>query len=166
MQNETAKQPALDASELTIAVVTSRYHDDITTALREGAEESFLQAGGREDHILHVDCPGAWELPIICRALTQRGVEAPDAIVALGCVIAGQTTHDQHINQAVSGALATISVQTGCPIAFGIITCSERSQAEARAGGERGHKGREAMQAAIETATILRQLAATASKNA
>ena len=80
------------------------------------------------------------------------------AIVALGCVISGETTHDQYINHAVSQGLTSISVRTGVPVAFGLLTCASFGQAEARAGGEKGNKGAEAMAAALELARTVQAL--------
>lgn len=159
MKNKPHHEIDLDASELTIAVVTSRYHDSITDRLRDGAVEAFTEAGGDPARIIHVDSPGTFELPVLCQAIcVNRGAHAPDAVVAIGCVIAGETTHDQHINQAVSTSLCSLSTRTGIPIAFGVITCNDATQAEARAGGSRGNKGREAMRAAIDTVMSIRSI--------
>ena len=162
MQSDHTTHPPPDASDLTVAIVTSRYHDSITDALREGATTAFEDCGGRRDRLMHVQAAGTWELPVLCRALLQRGASSPDAVIALGCVIAGETSHDQHINQGVSTALATLSIETGCPMAFGVVTCSTMEQARARAGGDRGNKGREAMLAALETVQTIRTITSTA----
>jgi len=151
-----------DACDMAIAIVTSRYHQDITSALREGAVEAFLESGGSMDRLEHVESPGTWELPVLCSALLRRDEDVPDAVIALGCVIAGETTHDQHINHGVSSALSTLAVDTGRPVAFGVITCSSMEQALARAGGPVGNKGREAMLAAIETVKTIGNTRSTA----
>ena len=81
-----------------------------------------------------------------------------DAVIALGCVITGETTHDQYINSAVSAALASMTVSTGVPIAFGVLTCQTMEQALARAGGAKGNKGAEAMTAAVAAACTCERL--------
>lgn len=145
-----------------VAVVVSRYHEEITSALRSGAEHAFLNAGGDRENFSIIYAPGTFELPIICSALAEQRSEDEDridAIVALGCVIRGETTHNQYINHAVSTTLARIAAEQKVAIGFGVLTCQDIAQARARAGGDKGNKGVEAMQAAIETAQVLRQIA-------
>ena len=146
-----------DATDLVIGVVVSRYHAEITDHLRDGAIEFFHAHGGTEENLIVVGVPGAFELTAACAALAGRGDVG--AIVALGCVITGETTHDQYINHAVSQGLASIAVQTGVPVAFGVLTCSNFEQARARAGGDKGNKGAEAMAAALETARTIDAIA-------
>ena len=93
---------------------------------------------------------------MVCRAQAVRGDF--DAVVALGCIISGETDHDRHIASAVATGLTMITVDTSVPVAFGVLTCRTLEQALARAGGDRGNKGAEAMAAAIETARTLRGL--------
>lgn len=149
----------LDASSsaagLRIGVAVSRYHAGITEALRDGAVTRFTEAGGDPDDLEIVTVPGAFELPAACRALADRPL---DAVVALGCVIAGETDHDRHIASAVCHGLAAITTSTGVPITLGVLTCRTMEQARARAGGDKGNKGAEAMAAAIEMARILQTL--------
>lgn len=139
-----------DAHGLRIGIVVSRYHEAITDALHDGAVRYHEKAGGRSDDLLVLRSPGAFELVAICRAMAHD--ERLDAIIALGCIITGETTHDQHIAGAVANGLMQITVSTGVPIAFGVLTCQSLEQARARAGGEKGNKGEEAMAAAIESA--------------
>ena len=148
----------LDARGMRIAVVVSRYHDDVTAALRDGAACRFADSGGDAGDLILVAAAGAFELTAICTGLAER--PHPDAIVALGCVISGETTHDRYICEAVANGLTGITVRTGVPIAFGLLTCQTLDQARERAGGTRGNKGDEAMAAAIETVATLRQLRA------
>ena len=149
-------QPETSASGLRVAVVVSRYHASITDAMCGSATACFRSAGGGADDLEIVYAPGAFELTAICRALAARG--DCDAVVALGCVISGETEHDRYIASAVATGLTMITVQTGVPVAFGVLTCRSLEQARARAGGDRGNKGAEAMAAAIETARTLRML--------
>ncbi len=144
------------AEGLRIGVAVSRYHEEITGALRDAAVRRFTEASGAPDDLEIVPAPGAYELVAICRALSRRG--DLDALVALGCVISGETEHDRYIAQAVANGLSMITVETGMPIAFGVLTCRTAEQARARAGGARGNKGAEAMAAAIETARTLKGL--------
>jgi 6,7-dimethyl-8-ribityllumazine synthase len=143
-----------DARGLRIGVVVSRYHEDVTDALHDGAMKYHDEAGGRTDDLVIVRSPGAYELVAICRALAHEG--GFDAIVALGCIITGETTHDEYIADSVAHGLMRITVATGVPITFGVLTCQTLKQARARAGGDKGNKGAEAMAAAIEAANAIR----------
>jgi 6,7-dimethyl-8-ribityllumazine synthase len=159
MQPNHQRENILSARDLTITIVTSSYHGAVTEVLRSGATEAFLSAGGDDARLLHVTAPGTFELAVLCsQCCVDRGQGTPDAIVALGCVIRGETTHDQHLNMAVSHQLARLSVDTGIPIAFGVLTCNTMDQAHARAGGEHGHKGIEAMEAALNTISAIHTL--------
>jgi 6,7-dimethyl-8-ribityllumazine synthase len=142
------------ADGLRIGLVVSRYHEHVTDALYDGAVQHHEQAGGRADDLVVVRSPGSFELVAICRALAHDG--GFDAIVALGCIITGETTHDQYIAGSVAQGLTDITVSTGVPIAFGVLTCRTLEQARERAGGDKGNKGAEAMAAAIETANAIR----------
>ena len=153
----TEVKTTASAEGLRIGVVVSRYHEKITTALRDAAIEKFLEAGGKEADLKVTSTPGAFELPVIAHALIKAG--DLDAVVTIGCVLAGETTHDRYIAHAVAGGLAEITIQTGVPIAFGLLTCQTMAQAKARSGGEVGNKGAEAMAAAIETVNTLRAIA-------
>lgn len=148
------------AADLRVAIAVSQWHPEITTSLLQGATEAFEECGGRPEHLAIGRCPGAWELITTAVALSKLE-PTPHAIVALGCVIHGETDHDRWIIGAVSNALAMLGVQTGLPIGFGLLTCSDEDQARARAGGVRGNKGREAMMAAIEQAATLSGLSWT-----
>ncbi len=149
-------QPETSAVGLRIAVAVSRYHARITDALCEAAIDCFRSAGGAEELLVVVRAAGTFELTALCRALASRG--DLDAVVALGCVISGETPHDRYIASAVASGLTMITVQTGVPVAFGVLTCDTFEQALARAGGDHGNKGAEAMAAAIDTAQTIRTL--------
>ncbi len=137
-----------------MALVVSRYHREITDALRSAALGEFDRAEGNRNQLLIVPAPGAFELTSICRAAAMH--QSLDAIVALGCVITGETPHDQYICQSLVQGFTLITVQSGTPIAFGVLTCRTFDQARARAGGSAGNKGAEAMIAAIEAANAVR----------
>jgi 6,7-dimethyl-8-ribityllumazine synthase len=144
----------LDARGMRIGLAASGYHRAVTDLLRKAAAAQFSAAGGRTGDLLVVETPGSFELTAVCRALAYRG--DMDAVVALGCIITGQTTHDQYLAQAVAQGLTSITVQTGVPIAFGVLTCQSMVQARERAGGSHGNKGAEAMAAAIAAALAVR----------
>lgn len=147
-------QGTTSAEGLRLAIVASRYHHEITANLQRGAIEAFEQAGGERDHLTVVPAPGAFELIAVSAALVRR--PEIDGVAALGCVIRGETPHDQHICQAVSEGLQHLIVKHGKPISFGLLTCLNIGQARARAGGEHGNKGEEAMTALIESLGVIR----------
>ncbi|MHC4219598.1 MAG: 6,7-dimethyl-8-ribityllumazine synthase [Planctomycetota bacterium] len=149
----TEMKPNASAAGLRIGVAVSRYHDAVTNAMRDAAVRLFTDAGGAGDDLQIVTTPGAFEVVAACQALAARN--DIDAVVAIGCIISGETTHDQYIASAVAHGLTSITVQTGVPVTFGVLTCQNMAQAEARAGGDRGNKGAEAMAAAIEAARIV-----------
>lgn len=130
-----------------LVIVASRYNAEICDALVDGAERTLRDAGVAAKDVSVVRIPGAWELPLACRYLLPAH---PIGIIALGCVIKGETTHDEHINRGVSLQLMRMSVRTGIPIGFGLLTCNTRDQALARAGGKVGNKGEETASAVLE----------------
>lgn len=137
----------MNAAGLRAGLVVSRYHEGITRALAEGAREAFVEAGGDPADLIELAAPGAYELPQIASALARSG--RVDLIIALGCVIHGETKHFEYICQAVAQGLMTVSLESAMPVAFGVLTCDTLAQAKARAGGELGNKGVEAMHAAL-----------------
>lgn len=152
---ENSKKPA-NADGLRIAIAVSLYHEQITLAMRDAAVEQFAAAGGLDDDLCVVMVPGAFELTAAANALAKR--DDIDAVVALGCIISGETNHDQYIANAVAQGLTMITVQTGVPVAFGVLTCQSLEQAQARAGGDKGNKGAAAMIAAIKTVRTIQSL--------
>jgi 6,7-dimethyl-8-ribityllumazine synthase len=136
-----------------VAVVVSRYNQWITDALQTGAVQEYVRRFGSETGLTIVHAPGSFEVPTLAHEAAASGKF--QAVVALGCVIRGETTHDQHINHAVSNQIVRSACETGVPIGFGILTVENALQAEARAGGDKGNKGAEAMAAALDTAMAL-----------
>ena len=147
------------ASKIGIAVST--YNSNITQRLREGSVQTLRAAGYPSDSLVIVDVPGAWELPLAASLLADR----PDVagVIALGAVIRGETTHDQHINRAVSQALMELMTRTGKPIGFGLLTCNSLEQAIHRAGGNVGNKGEETASALLAMLEVKRSLASRGS---
>jgi 6,7-dimethyl-8-ribityllumazine synthase len=139
-----------------IGIVVSRYNDHITGKLLQGALSTLDKAAIASSNIVVAWAPGAWEIPLLCQDL----VEKPEvsAVIGLGCVIRGETTHDQHINQAVSQALMSLSLQHSKPVAFGLLTCNTLEQAIHRSGGRVGNKGEEAANAILEMLKVRSQL--------
>ena len=131
-----------------VAIVASRYNESICDALVRGSLETLSAAGYAEENTIVVRVPGAWELPLVAARLLDR--ESVVAAITLGCVIKGETTHDEHINRAVSDAIMRLGISTGKPIGFGLLTCNTLEQALQRSGGNVGNKGNEAAEAALE----------------
>lgn len=142
----------LDADGLRIGIVTSLYHEEITTRLRSGAISAFIDAGGDEDDIYEVVAAGAFELVPLVDALARKEI---DGVVALGCIIRGETTHDEHLARSISHLLSHIAFEHEMAVGFGVLTCLSSEQATERAGGIKGNKGEEAMNAVIATARAL-----------
>lgn len=132
-----------------VAIVTSRYNATITDALREGAVGAYVRAGGRRAGLTHITAPGAFELPVLSMAAAESGLF--EGVLALGCLIKGETSHDRYIAEAVAHGLVGVSLATGIPAAFGVLTVDTPEQARDRAGGRKGNKGAEAMTALLET---------------
>ncbi len=143
---------SIDGSGLRVAIIASRFNQDLCDALVADAVAA-LQAAGVAPELIHiVRVPGSFELPVAANklALTKKY----DAIVCLGVLIKGDTKHDQYIASAVAQGLTMVSIQTGVPVAFGVLTTETKEQAEVRALGSQ-KKGWEAAMSAIETVRAL-----------
>lgn len=143
----------LDAAPHQFALIVSRFNEFITSRLLGGAVDALVRHGAIEDNLTQVWVPGAWEIPLASRRLAQGGQYA--AIICLGCVIRGQTPHFEYVATEVSKGIAHVSLETGVPISFGIITADSLEQAVDRAGTKAGNKGADAALAAIEMANLL-----------
>lgn len=139
-----------------VAIVASRYNAGVCDALVKGAIETLQAAGYAESSILVVRVPGAWELPTIVSQLINQSEVI--AAIALGCVVKGETTHDEHINRAVSLALMDMGIETSIPIAFGLLTCNTMEQAIHRSGGNVGNKGIESADAVLELLRLKKKI--------
>lgn len=142
--------------EDTYAIVVSRYHEEVTGKLLDGAVGTFTRHGVSAESIEIAWVPGAFEIPVVADAMAKTGRFR--AVVALGAVVQGDTDHHDYINHAVAMGLAETSRQTGVPVLFGVLTCRNMDQALARAGGTVGNKGAEAAVAALETVSVLQQI--------
>jgi len=150
---EQGTTPDLSGADLTIAVIVSRYNEDVSKRLLRGALEALKEHAVEEPDVFWV--PGALELPVMALTLAEKG--GHDAIVCLGCVIRGETYHFEIVAGQSAAGLMQVQLDTGVPIAFGVLTTEDRDQALARSG-PKNNKGAEAAQAAIEMANLLRSV--------
>lgn len=138
-----------------LAIVVSRYNESITGKLLAGALETLAAHGVPESEVDVAWVPGAFEIPLVAERFAAGNYAA---VICLGAVIRGETTHDQHINRAVSIGIEEIGRHWGKPVLFGILTCDTLEQAIHRAGGNVGNKGSECADAALRMANLLSQL--------
>jgi 6,7-dimethyl-8-ribityllumazine synthase len=148
----------LVAAGLKFALVVSRFNSFITERLLEGALDCLRRQGVDEESLTVVRVPGAWEIPLVARRLVQT--RAHDAVICLGAVIRGSTPHFDYVAAEVSKGIAQVSLESGVPIAFGILTTENLEQAIERAGSKAGNKGFAAAEAAIEMVNLLKELGA------
>jgi 6,7-dimethyl-8-ribityllumazine synthase len=141
-----------------VLVVVSRYNASVTDAMLEGAIEAYTDRFHAGASLEIVAVPGAFELTAAARAGALSG--RFDGVVALGCIIRGETSHDQYIASALAHGLTSLTIGTGVPVAFGVLTVDTAAQARARAGGKKGNKGREAMDALLDTLDAIRAIEA------
>lgn len=146
----------LIAGGLSFGIVVSRWNEFITKALLEGALDALRRHGADESRITVAWVPGSFEIPVAAKAMAQSG--RFDAVIALGCVIRGATTHYDHIASAVTSGLSSLMLETGLPVAFGVLTVESIEQAIERAGSKAGNKGAEAALVAVEMANLLKPL--------
>ena len=147
----------LDAGPHRFAIVVSRWNEFITNRLLNGTIDALVRHGAQPDNLTQVWVPGAWETPLAAQRLATTGRYA--AVICLGCVIRGQTPHFEYIAAEVAKGIARVSLETGVPITFGVITADSLEQAIDRAGTKAGNKGADAALAAIEMANLLPQIA-------
>ncbi len=146
----------LDAAKRRFALVVARYNDFITAKLVEGAIDAIVRHGGDSNALLQVWVPGSFEIPLAAQKLAASGRYA--GVICLGCLIRGQTAHFDYIAAECAKGIGQISLATGVPVTFGVITADSLEQAIDRAGGKHGNKGAEAALAAIEMANVLEAL--------
>lgn len=139
------------------AIVVARFNDLVTRRLLDGALDTLRRHGADEANVTVVWVPGSFEIPLAADTLAKSGRYA--AVVCLGAVIQGQTTHHEYINHQVAAGIMRTSQETGIPVTFGVLTCQTMEQALDRAGGKAGNKGCEAALAAIEMVDVLHKLA-------
>lgn len=135
-----------------IGIAVAQWNSDITFALRDGAK-SFLASHGIEEENIHIHLiPGAYELPLAVQYLLELG--NMDAVIAIGCLIKGETPHFHYISESVSLALNNVALKYNKPVSFGVLTVDTLEQAQERAGGKLGNKGEEAAEAALQMLSL------------
>jgi 6,7-dimethyl-8-ribityllumazine synthase len=137
-----------DISHRRFALLVSEWNSDVTEALYEGAYQILIQYGAKAENIVRGNVPGSYELTLGAQWFALR--DDIDAVIALGCVIQGETKHNDYINHAVAQGLTNVSLKTGKPVIFGVLTPNNQQQALDRAGGKHGNKGDEAAITAIK----------------
>lgn len=140
----------INLSKKKFAIVVAEWNEEITEALYEGAFRALVEAGAKKKNIIRKNVPGSFELPL--GALKMAEQKSIEAVIALGCVIQGETPHFDFISQAVALGIMEVNLKTRKPVAFGVLTTLNKKQAEDRAGGKFGNKGEEA------AATVIKML--------
>lgn len=146
----------LIGKDLKVAIVVSRFNDFITGRLLEGAKDTLIRHDVNEDNIDVAFVPGAFEIPLVAKKLASSGNY--DAIITLGCVIRGATSHYDYVCNEVAKGVSKVNDQTNVPVIFGILTTESIEQAVERAGTKAGNKGAEAAVSAIEMANLLKSI--------
>jgi 6,7-dimethyl-8-ribityllumazine synthase len=144
----------LDATGMRIAIAVARFNRDITDALLDGAQRTLEKYGAAQVDVVWV--PGAFELPLVARKLAVSG--ATDAVICIGAVVRGDTPHFEYVAGECAAGISRVTLDTGVPVVFGVLTVNTREQAFERLGGKEGHKGEEAAATAIEMVALLRAL--------
>lgn len=144
-----------DGTGLRVGIVVARFNEVVTTALLEGAVQALSHAGVADDAVTVVWVPGAFEIPAVAGRLAKTDV---DAVVCLGAVIRGETSHFELVANEAARGIADVTRTTGVPCIFEVLATEDLAQAQARAGGAHGNKGWEAAMAAIEMARLLQAL--------
>jgi 6,7-dimethyl-8-ribityllumazine synthase len=144
------------AAELKIAFVVARFNEFVCERLLEGGLDTVTRHGGSKDKVTVVRVPGAFELPLVAKTLAASGKY--DAVVCLGAVIRGATSHYDYVCANASNGIARASIETGIPVSFGLLTTDTIEQAIERSGTKAGNQGRDATVCAIEMARLLKQL--------
>ncbi|HDI4058554.1 TPA: 6,7-dimethyl-8-ribityllumazine synthase [Staphylococcus aureus] len=148
----------LIGKDLKVAIVVSRFNDFITGRLLEGAKDTLIRHDVNEDNIDVSFVPGAFEIPLVAKKLASSGNY--DAVITLGCVIRGATSHYDYVCNEVAKGVSKVNDQTNVPVIFGILTTESIEQAVERAGTKAGNKGAEAAVSAIEMANLLKSIKA------
>jgi 6,7-dimethyl-8-ribityllumazine synthase len=140
------------------AIIASRWNGEIVDALVEGARAALAAHGAAGDAVDVLRVPGAWELPMLAQHLAQAGRHA--VIVALGCVVRGETRHYEHVADECARGLMRVALDSGVPVLNGVLAVEDEADAWARAGGARGNKGTDVALSAIEMAALLKEFSA------
>lgn len=141
--------PKTNNANFKIGIIVSRWNQEVTGALKEGAMQTLLEAGVARQNILDFDVPGSFELPSAAAMLLDAN-EDVDAVICLGCIIQGETRHFEFIAQAVANGIAKVGIEYTVPVIFGVLTCNTAEQAADRSGGKHGNKGVEAAASCLQ----------------
>jgi len=145
-----------DMSKKSVGIVWAKWNEDITCALKDGCAKTLEKNGLDKENLYIIEVPGAFELPFGAKLLL--GQQKLDAVICIGCVIKGETSHNEYINQTVAQTIAMLSLSSGKPVIYGVLTPNDKQQALDRAGGKYGNKGDEAAITAIEMIHLADQL--------
>jgi 6,7-dimethyl-8-ribityllumazine synthase len=148
--------PLVQKKPFPIAVIVSTFNQNITQELQRGALQRLAEKGFSSDEITLIEVPGAVEIPLIAKQLAKKKFHG--AIIALGAVIRGETTHYDYVCQQVSNGCQQVALEFDIPVVFGVLTTENEAQARDRVGGAHGHKGMDAVDCAIDMHAILQQL--------
>ena len=160
--DKTRLEDLCDMSEKVFGIVVSEWNDAITSKLAKGAKEALIANGVKKDNIHSVHVPGSFELPMGARLLAGR--EKLDAVICVGCVIKGETKHDEYISNAVANGIMSLGLASGKPVIFGVLTPNDYDQAIERSGGKHGNKGIEAAHTALRMVSLSHNLKEADSK--
>ncbi len=147
---------SLSTEGFSYGIVVSRFNSLVSKQLLDGAVDCLVRHGASEKNITVVHCPGAFEIPQVALRLAKSGTF--DALICLGCVIRGETPHFEYIASEVTKGVGSVALETGVPVAFGVLTTENLEQALERAGAKAGNKGWDAALTAIELTNVFKQL--------
>ena len=153
-KHDASKVPS--AEDMKFGIVVSEWNEEITFTLRDGCHETLLKYGAADEDIHTIYVPGAFELPTGAKLIL--GKEKLDAVICIGCVIQGETKHNDYINNAVAKGLVNLGLVSGKPVIYGVLTPNNMEQAKDRAGGKHGNKGVEAAVTAIKMAALAKEV--------
>lgn len=139
-----------------IGIITAEWNEDITFKMRDACEDELIKHGVQKENIIKLTVPGAFELPSAAKMLHAN--QKMDAIICIGCVIKGETKHDEYISNAVASGIMNLSIVSGKPIIFGVLTTNDHQQALDRAGGKHGNKGIEAAHTALKMVHLSKEV--------
>ena len=152
-----------DIENLKITIINTEWNPDIISVLTESCKSALLSLGVNEKHLEFITVPGSFELPLGAKFVIGSS-NRPDAVICLGCVIQGETKHDDYINNSIAKSISQLSLMSSTPVIFGVLTTNDKSQAVARADGSKGDKGKEAAYAALKMISLKQKCQNTKSK--
>ena len=156
-QFNVSNHPNMEIEDIKIGIVHTEWNVDIIEILTSSCKKTLLESGIKEDNICIECVPGSYELPVGAKFLLSSKFE-PNAVICLGCVIKGETSHDEVINHAIAQSISHLSIASSKPVIFGVLTTNNKEQAVARADGSRGDKGTESAMAALKMLALQSKL--------